>query len=236
MAKIQELLDNLLHKKLGRDVRQSIHDSIEQCYKDATGHPESVAEVVRENQEMQEHLNNTPYMFLEEGEAEDLPVHTINDEETSTASTWSSEKINGKIQEVFQSASNGKNKLAAAIGNGSTADMTWDELANKTLKVKYERKETTSKDGVYFDKAFKNVILWVVIGTNSEYERTGSVIERGSYTENWGGATDIVTLNNMNKVTYVFTDISETKLHAKMYQTSNTSTKTWYDCYQIGYN
>lgn len=54
MAKIQELLDNLLHKKLGRDVRQSIHDSIEQCYKDATGHPESVAGVIEENKNLKQ--------------------------------------------------------------------------------------------------------------------------------------------------------------------------------------
>lgn len=97
MAKIQELLDNLLRKKLGRDVRQSIHDSIEQCYKDATGHPDSVAAVIKENKEMQEHLNNTPYMFLEEEEEKDLPVHTINDGEISEASTWSSKKINKEL-------------------------------------------------------------------------------------------------------------------------------------------
>ena len=66
MTKIQELLDNLLHKKLGRDVRQSIHDSIEQCYKDATGHPASVAAVIKENKEMQEYLDNAPYMTVEE--------------------------------------------------------------------------------------------------------------------------------------------------------------------------
>ena len=58
MTKIQELLDNLLHKKLGRDVRQSIHDSIEQCYKDATGHPESVAGVIEENKNMQKQLDS----------------------------------------------------------------------------------------------------------------------------------------------------------------------------------
>ena len=72
MAKIQELLGNLLHKKLGRDVRHSIHDSIEQCYKDATGHPDSVAAVIKENKEMQEHLDNTPYMTVEEGESAGL--------------------------------------------------------------------------------------------------------------------------------------------------------------------
>ena len=101
--KIQELLDNLLHKKLGRDVRQSIHDSIEQCYKDATGHPDSVAAVIKENKEMQEHLDNTPYMTVEEGESADLPVYTIDDTEISVASTWSSEKINSILMSEWQS-------------------------------------------------------------------------------------------------------------------------------------
>ena len=101
--KIQELLDNLLHKKLGRDVRQSIHDSIEQCYKDATGHPDSVAAVIKENKEMQEHLDNTPYMTVGEGESADLPVHTINDDEIGVASTWSSEKINSILMSEWQS-------------------------------------------------------------------------------------------------------------------------------------
>ena len=253
MAKIHELLDNLLHKKLGRDVRQSIHDAIQQRYDDATGNPESVAAAMAE-------LDKTPYAEIVEGEAEDLPVYTINDSETGTASTWSSEKItneiktvvnddetvktstwssekiNEKIDEVFQNASNGKKTLATAIGNGATADMTWDELANKTLKVNLQHKETTSKDGVYFDKAFDNVILWVVVGTNSEYERTASVKEVGSYTDKWGGTLDVVTQANTDKVTYSFTDTNKTKLHAKMYQTSSDSTETWYDCYQIGYN
>lgn len=93
-----------------------------------------------QNQKFQEHLDNTPYMTVEEGESADLPVHTINDDEIGVASTWSSEKINGKIQEVFQNASNGKNKLATAIGNGATADMTWDQLASKVLHVNYQKK------------------------------------------------------------------------------------------------
>mgnify|MGYP007100770448 FL=1 len=79
-------------------------------------------------------------MTVEEGESADLPVYTIDDTEISVASTWSSEKINGKIQEVFQNASNGKNKLATAIGNGATADMTWDQLASKVLHVNYQKK------------------------------------------------------------------------------------------------
>lgn len=95
--KIQEALDNIMHAILGRDVRQSIHDGIEQCYKDATGHPDSVAAVVKENQDMMDLLEKTPYTTMEEEEEMVLPVHTINDETIGKDSTWSSEKISGEI-------------------------------------------------------------------------------------------------------------------------------------------
>lgn len=49
---IEELLDGLLHKVYGKEVRQGFVDSIRQCYKDATGNPESVAAVVKKNDEL----------------------------------------------------------------------------------------------------------------------------------------------------------------------------------------
>lgn len=231
MAKIQELLDNLLHKKLGRDVRQSIHDSIEQCYKDATGHPDSVAAVIKENKEMQEHLDNTPYMTVEEWESEDLPVHTINDDEIGVASTWSSEKINGKIQEVFQNASNGKNKLATAIGNGATADMTWDQLAGKVLQFNYQHK--SGEGMVYFDKAFNNVVVWIIAG--------------GNYGEDWTGFCAIKHMEGATKDEYEIKagtdDVSSygiksdgSQAYAKTYPANETHNTCYYYCYQIGYN
>ena len=228
--KIQELLDNLLHKKLGRDVRQNIHDSIEQCYKDATGHPDSVAAVIKENKEMQEHLDNTPYMTIEE-ESADLPVHTINDDEIGVASTWSSEKINGKIQEVFQSASNGKSKLAAAIGNGATADMTWDQLAGKVLQFNYQNK--SGEGMVYFDKAFNNVLVWIIAGVN--------------YGEDWTGFCAIKHMEGATKDKYEIKagtdDVSSygiksdgSQAYAKTYPANQTHNTCYYYCYQIGYN
>ena len=233
---IEELLDDLQHKIYGKEVRQGFVDSIRQCYKDATGNPESVVAVVEDNKKMQEHLDNTPYTIMEEGEPEDLPIHTINDEEISTESTWSSEKVNAKLDEVFQAASNGKKTLAAAIGNGATADMSFDQLANKILQIDYSRKETTNKDGVYFDKAFNTVLIWVVVGCNSAYERTGYVYNSGYPTDDSSGTLNISGPNDyINKSSYLFTDLSESKLHAKTYD-SGTNTETWYECYQIGYN
>lgn len=229
--KIQELLDNLLHKKLGRDVRQSIHDSIEQCYKDATGHPDSVAAVIKENKEMQEHLDNTPYMTVEEGESADLPVHTINDDEIGVASTWSSEKINGKIQEVFQSASNGKSKLAAAIGNGATADMTWDQLASKVLHVNYQKK--SGENGVYFDKAFNTVLLWAVAGANYGDDRTGCIIANGLADGN--DKINIMPMNSDSDTSYSLVN-NGNQLFAQTHPANATHNTCYYYCYQIGYN
>lgn len=46
MAFISDVLATIKNAQKGRDMRQAIHDGIEQCYKDATGHPDSVAAVV----------------------------------------------------------------------------------------------------------------------------------------------------------------------------------------------
>lgn len=229
-TKIQELLDNLLHKKLGRDVRQSIHDSIEQCYKDATGHPDSVAAVIKENKEMQEHLDNTPYMTIEE-ESADLPIHTIDDTEISVASTWSSEKINGKIQEVFQNASNGKSKLATAIGNGATADMTWDQLASKVLHVNYQKK--SGENGVYFDKAFNTVLLWAVAGANYGEDRTGCIIANGLADGN--DKINIMPMDSGSDTSYSLVN-NGNQLFAQTHSSNATHNTCYYYCYQVGYN
>lgn len=46
MGIINEYLKKIKEAVYGEEVRSSIHDAIEQCYKDATGHPDSVAAVV----------------------------------------------------------------------------------------------------------------------------------------------------------------------------------------------
>lgn len=100
MSVISDFLKQILTAYYGKDVRQSIHDAIKQCYEDATGNPESVASVVKQNDDMKELLENTPYTTAEsEGEFE-LPVHTINDSRIGDDSTWSSKKIIDAIYPV----------------------------------------------------------------------------------------------------------------------------------------
>lgn len=151
MTKIQELLDNLLHKKLGRDVRQSIHDSIEQCYKDATGHPESVAGVIEENKNMQKQLDSN--------------INTIN----------------GRIDTILTGTVNTTKLVtvhSATIRNNSASDLTFkiSSKDNETLKSIKDKSPTVINANV-IAKALDGVEIngkgipssYNVESTNDEY-------------------------------------------------------------------
>ena len=58
MGLINEYLRKIKEAIYGEEVRGSIHDAIEQCYKDATGHPDSVAAVVEEMNIERKRLDN----------------------------------------------------------------------------------------------------------------------------------------------------------------------------------
>lgn len=151
MTKIQELLDNLLHKKLGRDVRQSIHDSIEQCYKDATGHPDSVTAVIKENKEMQERLDSN--------------INTIN----------------GRIDTILTGAVNTTKLVtvhSTTIRNNSASDLTFkiSSKDNETLKSIKDKSPTVINANV-IARALDGVAIngasipssYNVESTNDEY-------------------------------------------------------------------
>lgn len=57
MGLINEYLKKIKEAIYGEEVRSSIHDAIEQCYKDATGHPESVAATIKEIGEVSANLS-----------------------------------------------------------------------------------------------------------------------------------------------------------------------------------
>ena len=112
MSVIQNFLTKILEARYGEEVRGSIHDAIDQCYKDATGNPESVAAVVEQNDQMADLLKNTPYTTaIEDTNAFELPVHTIRDGVVSETSTWSSQKI----QDALDNAQNDINNVSQKI-------------------------------------------------------------------------------------------------------------------------
>ena len=112
MSVIQNFLTKILEARYGEEVRGSIHDAIDQCYKDATGNPESVAAVVEQNDQMADLLKNTPYTTaIEDTDVYELPIHTIRDDVTSETSTWSSQKI----QDALDNAQNDINNVSQKI-------------------------------------------------------------------------------------------------------------------------
>lgn len=54
----------------------------------------------------------------------------------SSLKTSNKSSVVAAVNECFQNASDGKSELAAAIGNGATASMTWDQIKSKVLKQK----------------------------------------------------------------------------------------------------
>lgn len=57
MAFITDILNTIKNARKGKDMRQAIYDGIQQCYKDAVGHPESVAATVKEIGEVSANLS-----------------------------------------------------------------------------------------------------------------------------------------------------------------------------------
>ena len=112
MSVIQNFLTKILEARYGEEVRGSIHDAIEQCYKDATGNPESVAAVVEQNDQMADLLKNTPYTTaIEDTDIYELPIHTIRDGVVSETSTWSSQKIQDALDNVQNDINNVSQKI-----------------------------------------------------------------------------------------------------------------------------
>lgn len=141
MSVIQNFLTKILEARYGEEVRGSIHDAIDQCYKDATGNPESVAAVVEQNDQMAELLENTPYTVAVEESEYVLPVHTINDGKTAEYSTWSSTKIQEKLDELQDNLNNNigdaevKLQDRFLIIEGSHNGIKFDNTVQKTVTL-----------------------------------------------------------------------------------------------------
>lgn len=135
MSAIQTFLEKIKTAIYGEEVRGSIHDAIEQCYKDATGNPESVAAVVEQNDQMADLLENTPYTTaIEDTDIYELPVHTIRDDVTTGTSTWSSEKIQGMLEDGHEAVST-EIKDKFIIVDGSHSGIKHDSSVQKTVNI-----------------------------------------------------------------------------------------------------
>lgn len=195
MSVISDFLKQILTAYYGKDVRQSIHDAIKQCYDDATGNPESVAAVVEQNDKMKELLENTPYTTVEsEGEFE-LPVHTINDSKISDDSTWSSKKIIDAIYpigSIYMSVNNvnpsellggtwvewGAGRVPVGVGTGN------DEVTEMSIQ------NSDETGGYYKQYLTTDSILW---HRHTIKYTAGSFVE-----DNSGSGNGIASLSGFN--------------------------------------
>lgn len=74
MSLIQDCLNKIKTAVFGEEVRQSFIDAIKQCYKDATGHPESVSAVVNEIDEVKENIKEVSSQIDEKANQSDLKL------------------------------------------------------------------------------------------------------------------------------------------------------------------
>ena len=138
-------------KIYGKEVRQSFVDAIRQCYKDATGHPESVAGVIEENKNMKKELDSN--------------INTIN----------------GRIDTILTGTVNTTKLVtvhSATIRNNSASDLTFkiSSKDNETLKSIKDKSPTVINANVTA-KALDGVAIngkgipssYNVESTNDEY-------------------------------------------------------------------
>lgn len=129
------------------------------------------------------------YGFDENKNKIEVPPKT----ETGTLSslrTTDKSSLVAAVNECFQNASDGKSKLAAAIGNGATASMTWDQIASRLVVITQKTVASSFADKTGdFNRGFNIVTNWA-----SGYKNNLVVCCRITGREESGANTDL-TLN-----------------------------------------
>lgn len=108
----------------------------------------------------------------------------------SSLKTSNKSSVVAAVNECFQNASDGKSKLAAAIGNGATASMTWDQIASRLVVITQKTVASSLADKTGdFNRGFNIVTNWA-----SGYKNNLVVCCRITGRDD-SGANDDLTLN-----------------------------------------
>lgn len=86
---LESLLSDILNSVYGRDVRQAIHDAIQQCYSDATGNPDSVAKLASDLASYSQKLEETRTLIQQVNDALTSRETTLYSGDGSTAKNTS---------------------------------------------------------------------------------------------------------------------------------------------------
>lgn len=167
MGLINEYLKKIKEAIYGEEVRGSIHDAIEQCYKDATGHPDSVAATVKEIGEVSKRIDN----LIATGTAQSQEVgKTI-----ATTSQGSKTKINFSDSNVIYTSAFDTVKISDSLfarideDDGSPLQILKEGLYYLNASVEIKSEESTIPATAYM------ILLEM---TDEQYNKIGSPIRR----------------------------------------------------------
>lgn len=146
MAFITDILNTIKNARKGKDMRQAIHDGIEQCYKDATGHPESVAATVKKIGEVSANLLKETADRKAEVNTERKRIDNLIKELPTTAGEYQQSKL------VLHSYDNTAVKCTKTSGNYTnvptfTTDQGGPLSSLHTKKSNYQI--AVNKSGLY---------------------------------------------------------------------------------------
>nr|DAY55076.1 MAG TPA: hypothetical protein [Caudoviricetes sp.] len=122
------------------------------------------------------------YGFDENKNKIEVPPKT----ETGTLSslrTTDKSSLVAAVNECFQNASDGKSKLAAAIGNGATASMTWDQLSKKTMRIDSYSSSSDKHGWVTFNtpKKYNNIVAMLALSVSRGESTVGIFVNGAGY-------------------------------------------------------
>jgi len=147
---VYDNLAQILSARYGKDVRQSIHDAIQQCYSDATGNPESVAafaeEIININSTisgLQTTINGQFNKFFPIGSLYVTGDDTFN---PNTAEGWQGTwaKIKGRF--ILGSSDDYE---VNSVGGEATHTLTINEIPAHTHKSNNKDFATYGGDGTF---------------------------------------------------------------------------------------
>lgn len=111
MAFITDILNTIKNAHKGKDMRQAIYDGIQQCYEDATGHPDSVAAAVKKIGEVSANLSKETADRKAEVNTERKRIDNLIKELPATAGEYQQSKL------VLHSYGNATVKCTTTSGN-----------------------------------------------------------------------------------------------------------------------
>ena len=170
------------------------------------------------------------YGFDESKNKVEVPSKTKTGDLTQLETTNKNDIVSA-INEVFQFANDGKSTLAAAIGNGATASMTWEQLAGKVPKGKKEAKMVYA-ESVQF-KLYNHLKMFGLYGSTYsgyQYIVIYAPDERGS--EYGIFRYDVLGKVDENTTTHKY-EVNGNTLTAYLKDTSSRNQVQWY-LYQVG--